>query len=48
MEVAMGEIPAKCRELRIAKWLPWWCRWACTRTGTRLCYWLCKPLGKAG
>ena len=44
---ALLEIPAKCRGLRVAKWLPWWCRWVCTKTGTKLCYWLCKPLGKA-
>ena len=46
-EKAMGEIPAKCRELRVAKWLPWWCRGVCTRAGTKLCHWLCRPLEKA-
>ncbi len=42
----MPQIPPKCQDLRIAGWMPWWCHLACTRTGTRLCYWACKPIGR--
>ncbi|MBI4181181.1 MAG: hypothetical protein HY528_04545 [Chloroflexi bacterium] len=40
------QIPLKCQELRVARWLPWWCRLICVRTGSKLCYWACKPIGK--
>jgi hypothetical protein len=32
----MAPVPLKCHELKVARWLPGWCRTVCARTGTKL------------